>query len=43
MRKYYVSPDAEIEMFTITSVFTDSTNPEGGGLGDGDTDEQIPF
>lgn len=42
MKKYYESPEAEIEKFTIVTVFTDSTNSGGGGLGDGDTEEPLP-
>ena len=39
MKKEYTAPEAEIEKFTVTTVFTASKDPGSGGVGDdGDTE-----
>jgi hypothetical protein len=38
-KKYYTAPEADIEKFTISDVFTNSNDPDPyGGSGDGEND-----
>ncbi len=41
MKKYYSSPELEIEKFTIATVLTASQNPDGG-LGDNGEEVTLP-
>ena len=38
LKKTYTTPEAEIEKFTVTAVFTASTTDPTSGIGDGNND-----
>jgi len=41
-KKNYIAPEAEIEMFTIADVITDSDDNPTGGIGDIDNPIDVP-